>query len=37
MLFIMLGVVAIIFTLIDEIIVKFGQEAFDFTIERNNI
>lgn len=41
MLFIMLGIVAIIFTLIDEheptIIIKFGQEVFDFTIDRTNI
>lgn len=41
MVFIMLSIVAIIFTLTDEqepiIIIKFGQEAFDFTIDRNSI
>lgn len=40
MVFIILGIVAIIFTLICEheptIIIKCGQEVFDFTINRNN-
>lgn len=40
MVFIILGIVVIIFTLIGEhehvIIIKFGQEVFDFTINRNN-
>lgn len=41
MFFLMLDIVMIIFTVIDEnehtIVIKFGQEAFDFAVDINNI